>query len=99
MLNVDDIKRRVKSAENWQVEFQLAKGSVPDMFWALCSTFANADDGGDLSSSVINAGESFGMWPSDCFAHWLEAGCAQPIVYDSLAATCRIFMTARTFVN
>ena len=33
MLKGDDIKRLVKNAENWQVEFKLAKGGVPDTFW------------------------------------------------------------------
>lgn len=30
MLRGDDIKRFVNNAENWQVEFKLAKGGVPD---------------------------------------------------------------------
>ena len=29
MLKGEDIKRLVKNAENWQVEFKLAKGGVP----------------------------------------------------------------------
>lgn len=33
MLKGEDIKRLVKNAENWQVEFKLAKGGVPDTFW------------------------------------------------------------------
>lgn len=32
MLKGEDIKRLVKNAENWQVEFKLAKGGVPDTF-------------------------------------------------------------------
>ena len=41
----DDIKRLVKNAENWQVEFKLAKGGVPDTFGEPCSAIANADGG------------------------------------------------------
>ena len=45
MLVANDIKRLVKSAENWQVEFKLAKGGVPDTFWESYSAFANTDGG------------------------------------------------------
>lgn len=45
MLNGDDIKRLVKGVENWQVEFKLAKGGVPDTFWESYSAFANTDGG------------------------------------------------------
>ena len=45
MLKGDDIKRLVKEAENWQVEFKLAKGGVPDTFWESYSAFANTDGG------------------------------------------------------
>ena len=45
MLVANDIKRLVKNAENWQVEFKLAKGGVPDTFWESYSAFANTDGG------------------------------------------------------
>lgn len=45
MLKGDGIKRLVKNAENWQVEFKLAKGGVPDTFWESYSAFANTDGG------------------------------------------------------
>lgn len=45
MLKGDDIKRLVKKAENWQFEFKLAKGGVPDTFWESYSAFANTDGG------------------------------------------------------
>ena len=45
MLKGDDIKRLIKSTENWQVEFKLAKGGVPDTFWESYSAFANTDGG------------------------------------------------------
>ena len=45
MLRGDDIKRLVKNAENRQVEFKLAKGDVPGVFWEPYSAFANTDGG------------------------------------------------------
>ena len=45
MLNCGDIKRLVKSTENWQVEFKLAKGDDPDTFGVSYSAIANADGG------------------------------------------------------
>ena len=81
MLKGDDIKRFVKNAENWQVEFKLAKGGVPDTFWESYSAFANTD-GGDLRS-LINVGERSGMGLSDLFARWQEAGYAQPTITET----------------
>ena len=82
MLKGDDIKRLVKNAENWQVEFKLAKGGVPDTFWESYSAFANTD-GGVISSSLINVSERSGMGLSDLFARWQEAGYAQPTITES----------------
>ena len=45
MLNCSDIKRLVKNAENWQVEFKHAKGGIPDTFWETYLAFANTDGG------------------------------------------------------
>ena len=81
MLKGDDIKRLVKNGENWQVEFKLAKGGVPDTFWESYSAFANTD-GGDLRS-LINVGERSGMGLSDLFARWQEAGYAQPTITET----------------
>ena len=81
MLNGEDIKRLVKNAENWQVEFQLAKGGVPDAFWESYSAFANTDGGG--LRSLINVGERSGMGLSDLFARWQEAGYAQPTITET----------------
>ena len=82
MLKGDDIRRFVKNVENWQVEFKLAKGGVPDTFWESYSAFANTD-GGVISSSLINVGERSGMGLSDLFARWQEAGYAQPTITES----------------
>lgn len=46
MLKGDDIKRLVKSAENWQVEFKLAKGGVFDTFWESVLERRGSADGG-----------------------------------------------------
>ena len=81
MLVANDIQRLVKSVENWQVEFKLAKGGVPDTFWESYSAFANTD-GGDLRS-LINVGERSGMGLSDLFARWQEAGYAQPTITET----------------
>lgn len=40
----DDTKRLVKNAENWQVEFKLANGRIPDTFQESYSALANTDD-------------------------------------------------------
>ena len=46
MLRGDDIKRLVKNAENWQVEFKHAKGGVFDTFWESVLERRGSADGG-----------------------------------------------------
>ena len=43
MLKGDDIKRLIKSVENWQVEFKLAKGGVFKTFEVHSASFKTAD--------------------------------------------------------
>ena len=47
MLKGDDIKRLIKSAKNWQVEFKLAKGGVGDTFWETALDRRGSADGGE----------------------------------------------------
>ena len=46
MLKGDDIKRFVNNAENWQVEFKLARGGVLDTFWLSVLERRGSADGG-----------------------------------------------------
>ena len=47
MLKGDDIKRFVKEAEDWQVEFKLAKGGVLDTFWLSVLERRGSANGGE----------------------------------------------------